>query len=290
MRIGSLINKATTPFFSFEFFPPGKEADLPAFYEAASELAALAPLFVSVTYGAGGAKQKNTVSVAKSLAELGLETMTHLTCVGAEPYAINEFLKELSANGIGNVLALRGDAPKGEPWNWANSAFRHAIDLVRHIKKEHPEMGIGVAAYPAPHPEARSFAEDRDHTAAKLEAGADFAISQLFFDPREYFDLVENLGKRGIHKPVIPGIMPIQSFESLRRVLSLCGARIPAKLYLELEEANTKGGAEAVRETGIKFAIGQIRQLLDFGAPGIHLYTLNKSGLSGRILKEAGLA
>ena len=149
-------------------------------------------------------------------------------------------------------------------------------------------MGIGVAGYPAPHPESPRFASDWRYTVAKIREGADFVITQLFFDVREYLHFVDRLSDMGVSVPVIPGILPIQSLESIRRTLSLCGANIPGKLYLALEEANAKGGAEAVREAGLKFAVQQIRTLLDNGAPGIHLYTLNKASMCLRIAEEVG--
>lgn len=289
MRIGDLVRKAKKPFFSLEFFPPAKTGQLSDFYQTVDELAALKPLFVSVTYGAGGGKQRNTLDVTAELARKGLNVMAHLTCVGAEPHAIREFLASLAQNGVDNVLALRGDPPLDREWDWQAGTFKHASDLVEFVKKEFPDMGVAVAAYPAPHPESPTFAEDREFTARKLAAGADFAVSQLFFDVREYIELQRSLEERGITVPVIPGIMTIQSLDSIKRVLSLCGANIPGKLYLELEEANAKGGPEAVREAGIAFATRQIRQLLDAGAPGIHLYTLNKSGICSRIAHECGL-
>lgn len=289
MRIGELIRKAKKPFFSLEFFPPAKPEQLPAFYHTVDELATLDPLFVSVTYGAGGGRQRNTLDVTAELARKGLNVMAHLTCVGAEPDGIRDFLKSLARNGVNDVLALRGDPPLDRDWNWQEGAFRHASDLVQFVKKEFPDMGVAVAAYPAPHPESPTFAEDREFTARKLAAGADFGVSQLFFDVREYIELRRSLAQRGIDVPVIPGIMTIQSLDSIKRVLSLCGANIPGKLYLELEEANARGGAEAVRDAGILFATRQIRQLLEAGAPGIHLYTLNKSGICSRIAHECGL-
>lgn len=289
MRIGELIRESSNQFFSLEFFPPGNKEQLPDFYKTVEQLAELRPLFVSVTYGAGGGKQQNTLNVTSCLAKRGLNVMAHLTCVGSEAGTIKRFITELLANGVDNVLALRGDQPKDKVWDWQKGAFRNAADLVRFVRKEFPRIGIGVAVYPSPHPESPTYELDREFTAQKLGAGADFGITQLFFDVREYIELMRCLRAKGISMPVIPGILPIQSFDSLKRVLSFCGANIPGKFYLELEAANARGGSEAVREAGLAFALGQIRQLLDAGAPGIHLYTLNKSALCARIIRESGL-
>lgn len=288
-KIRDLIQGRSKPFFSMEFFPPADPAQLPSFFDTVDKLAALSPLFASVTYGAGGKKQRNTLEITSQLASRGIPTMAHLTCVGASRQSLADFLDELEENGVNNVLALRGDAPKDADWNWDAGEFRHAADLVRFIRTYKPEMSIGVAAYPAPHPESPTFTLDRMHTAEKMRDGADFAVTQLFFDPREYLALRDSLQKEGIDKPVIPGILPIQSFEGLKRVLSLCGANIPARLYLELEKAQSGGGEDAMREAGLKFALELIRQLLDAGAPGIHLYTLNKSDLCEKIVRESGL-
>ncbi|MDE5832130.1 MAG: methylenetetrahydrofolate reductase [Desulfovibrio sp.] len=290
MRISELIRNSRKPFFSLEFFPPSDPANFDAFYDAVDELGKLKPLFASVTYGAGGKKQARTLEITSGVAGRGIPAMAHLTCVGANEKGIAEFVAGLQKNGIDNILALRGDYPEDRSWTPENSRFRHASDLVAFLKKEFPDMDAGVAVYPYPHPESPTFAEDRKWTAEKLASGADFAITQLFFDPREYIDLTENIRTRGAIAPVIPGIISIQSFESLKRILSLCGAHIPPKLYLRLEEANAKGGAGAVREEGAKIAVDMIRRLLELGAPGIHLYTLNKSALCETIIRESGLA
>lgn len=300
MRIANLINRADRPFFSFEFFPPSQPEQLPQFYETAAALGRLAPLFVSVTYGAGGSRQQNTLSVTASLAQMGLTVMAHLTCVGATFGAVASFVSDLLRHGVENVLALRGDPPKipihaeealakAQALAKVQPSFLHAADLVRFLRQNFPRLGIGVAAYPAPHPEAATFEQDRQYTAEKLAAGADFAITQVFFDTREYLELLTALRRKGITAPVVPGILPIQSLDSLRRVLSLCGANIPGKFYLELERAHEQGGQQAVREAGIAFALQQIRQLLDAGAPGIHLYTLNRNALCERLLAESHL-
>ena len=288
MHIGKMIRELSAPFYSLEFFPPSDTAQLPDFYATVDRLRALNPLFASVTYGAGGARQQNTLAVTAELARRGITAMAHLTCVGAEPQSIAAFLRDLQASGVNNVLALRGDPPADKPWDWNKAHFRHASDLVAFAREQQPGLGIGVAAYPAPHPESPSFAEDRRCTAEKMRAGADFALTQLFFDAREYEDLVSHLRGQGITTPVIPGILPIQSFDSLRRVLSLCGANIPGKLYLALEKANNDGGAEAVRQVGLDYAVRQIRSLLDAGAPGIHLYTLNKADMCLRLAEAVG--
>ena len=265
MNIGQLIAERGKPFYSFEFFPPKDPDQWPDFFKMAERLAPLEPLFTSVTYGAGGSSQDATLEIVSHLKkEFQFETMAHLTCVGATQDYITQYLQRLRDNGVDNVLALRGDIPKGQDIDWETAEFRHAADLVRFAKAHYPDMGIGVAGYPAPHPESPSFASDWRYTVAKIREGADFVITQLFFDVREYLHFVD------------------------RRTLSLCGANIPGKLYLALEEANAKGGAEAVREAGLKFAVQQIRTLLDNGAPGIHLYTLNKASMCLRIAEEVG--
>ena len=267
MNIGQLIAERGKPFYSFEFFPPKDPDQWPDFFKMAERLAPLEPLFTSVTYGAGGSSQDATLEIVSHLKkEFQFETMAHLTCVGATQDYITQYLQRLRDNGVDNVLALRGDIPKGQDIDWETAEFRHAADLVRFAKAHYPDMGIGVAGYPAPHPESPSFASD----------------------VREYLHFVDRLSDMGVSVPVIPGILPIQSLESIRRTLSLCGANIPGKLYLALEEANAKGGAEAVREAGLKFAVQQIRTLLDNGAPGIHLYTLNKASMCLRIAEEVG--
>ena len=290
MRIGTLLSQQTKPFVSFEFFPPAEESQLPAFYAVVKELQKMNPLFVSVTYGAGGSKQDKTLAVTRELVRMGLTTMAHLTCIGATEESIRSFLEALQEAGVDNVLALRGDPPRNTEWKPQSLFFRHASDLVRCIRLAYPSMGIAVAAYPTPHPESASYAEDRHRTAEKLAQGADFAITQLFFDVREYVAMVERLRANHCSQPIIPGILTIQSFAGLRRILSLSDAHIPGKLYLALEEADAKGGASAVREAGIRFAADEITRLLDAGAPGVHLYTLNRADICTELCERTGLA
>ncbi|MCR4666596.1 MAG: methylenetetrahydrofolate reductase [Desulfovibrio sp.] len=289
MHIGALLESRKTPFLSLEFFPPAEDAQLPPFYEVVSTLKTLDPLFASVTYGAGGSKQDRTLAVTAKICEMGLTTMAHLTCIGATEERIRAFLQALEKAGVMNVLALRGDPPKDTTIVPENMHFRHASDLVHFIRNEFPSMGIGVAAYPTPHPESESYAADRYFLAEKLSKGADFAVTQLFFDVREYVAMVDRVRKHNCNQPIIPGILTIQSIGSLRRILSLSGAHIPGKLYLALEEADQKGGAEAVREAGIRFAADEIRRLLDAGAPGVHLYTLNRAEICLELARLTGL-
>lgn len=293
MALCSILKNPPKPTLSLEFFPPAEESQMPAFYEVVDRLGVLRPLFASVTYGAGGNRPQNTLKVTGELIRRGWDVLAHLTCMGADPRTIRDFLIQMRDLGAHNVLALRGDPPRHadlEPGWEERTPFRHAADLVRFIHDELPDMCVGVAAYPFPHPESASFSEDRAHLVEKLRAGASFAITQLFFDVREYEALVSDLRSKGCDLPIVPGILPVRSFQSLRRILSLSGIPVPGKLYLALEEADARGGAEAVREVGTEFAVRQIRQLLDCGAPGIHLYTLNKAGMCLEVAREAGLA
>ena len=276
------------PFYSLEFFPPKERENWPVFFSTVETLRSLDPLFVSVTYGAGGGTRDYTLEITGHIAELGLTPMAHLTCVGATKQSISEYLHKLRASGVTNILALRGDVPQGQSICWSDCEFSYASDLVRYVHEGYPDFGIGAAAYLTPHPESGSFAADRKAAVFKLEQGSDFAVTQLFFDHREYFEYVAQMRAAGVQKPILPGVLPIPSFATLRRVLALSGCNIPAKLYLALEEADRQGGAEAVKEAGIAFAVQQIRRLLDGGAPGIHLYTLNKADTCLRIVQEVG--
>lgn len=289
MKIIDLITEQRTPFYSMEFFPPKERENWPGFFRTVERLKALNPLFASVTYGAGGSTQDNTLEITAHIKNgIGIEPMAHLTCVGADGGKIRDFLQQLRAEGVTNVLALRGDAPRNCEFSWADQEFQYASDLVSFVRTCCPEFGVGVAGYPAAHPESLTFRDDLAFTKVKLDAGSDFIVTQLFFDVREYFSFVEQLRAMGINKPVLPGILPIQSLASVRRILTLCGANIPGKLYLALEEANEKGGDAAVKEAGLAFAVEQIRRLVDGGAPGIHLYTLNKADMCLEIADRVG--
>lgn len=290
MRIIDLMGRKS-PFLSLEFFPPKERESWPKFFEIAGKLAELNPLFVSVTYGAGGGTQASTLDiVARLKGDLGLEPMAHLTCVAATEASILQFLDGLRAADIHNVLALRGDPPRDQPgFRFEGQPFQHASDLARLIRAHHPDMGVAVTAYPEPHTEAPSIAEELAWTRYKLQNGGDFAITQLFFDNRLYVDCVERLRAMGVTAPVVPGVLPILSLKSAKFILSLCGASIPGKFLAALEKAQDQGGDEAVYRIGLDYAKRQARELLDQGAPGVHLYTLNRAEPCLEIGRELAL-
>ncbi|MBU1229783.1 MAG: methylenetetrahydrofolate reductase [Proteobacteria bacterium] len=278
MRIAELI-PTRRPFLSLEFFPPKERDTWPKFFAEVEKLKALDPLFVSVTYGAGGGTQANTLDVVTHLKrEMGLEPMAHLTCVGASSAALGEFLRAISDAGIENVLALRGDPPKGvADFTFAGQEFQHASDLVRFIRVNFPHMGIGVAGTPTMHPESATLEDDLKWLKHKVDAGGQFVVSQLFFDNALFLDFVGRLRERGVSVPVLPGIMPIVSMKGAEFIASLNGKAVFGKHYAAIEAAFAKGGDDAVRELGLAHATSQIQGLMDAGVPGVHLYPLNRA-------------
>jgi methylenetetrahydrofolate reductase (NADPH) len=267
---------ARRPIFSFEFFPPKSDEGVAGLLETVATLRTLDPAFVSVTYGAGGSTRRRTVEVAKRIKhELGLEVLAHVTCSGSTVDEQRALLRDLEDAGIENVLALRGDPPKGQvPFVPADGGFRYASDLVALCEREF-DFCLGGACYPEKHPEAETFHADLDALELKVNAGARFLITQLFFDNRVYAEFVARVRARGITVPVIPGIMPITSFEQSERFTTMFGASVPPGLRAELEARRNE--PQAVAELGVAYATVQALELLDAGAPGIHFYTLNKS-------------
>jgi methylenetetrahydrofolate reductase (NADPH) len=277
MRIVDQMNEGEQ-FLSLEFFPPKDKNEWSAFFKTAGRLSRLNPLFASVTYGAGGSTQGDTLEIVTRLKkEHGLETMAHLTCVGAYRGVLEQFLDDLERAEVYNVLALRGDPPADTPPEFsACRTLLHASDLTAFIKEAHPGMGIGVAGYPETHPEAVGVREDLDYLKLKLDHGGDFVITQLFFDNSHYFDFVDRARAVGVIKPIIPGIIPVVSLKVIRRIVSMCGASLPPAYLAELEEADRSGGAAAVQRLGIAYAKRQAQELLAAGVPGVHIYTLNR--------------
>lgn len=266
-------------FLSLEYFPPRSREDWPAFFQTVQRLAHLNPLFASVTYGAGGSTTADSLEIVTRLQnEYHLETMAHLTCIGSTTDDIVPFLNKLTAAGVGNVLALRGDYPQGTAADaLPPSPLQHASDLVNLLQESFPAMGIGIAGYPEVHPEAESPQADLAYLKLKLDNGADFAITQLFFDNSLYHAFVQRARAAGITKPIIPGILPVVSLKVIKRIVSLCGATIPGEFLAQLEEADQAGGAEAVQKIGVAHARKQVRELLDSGVTGVHIYTLNRA-------------
>jgi methylenetetrahydrofolate reductase (NADPH) len=275
MRISQAL-ATQRPFFSFEFFPPRTDEAQQHLLETARTLRDLRPAFVSVTYGAGGSTRARTVEVAKQIQqEVGINVMAHLTCVASTRADLRGVLNELEAAGIENVLALRGDPPKDSSvFETLPGGFAHANDLIAMLERNY-HFCIGAACYPEKHIEATSFDEDLYNVKRKVDAGAEFLITQLFFDNDRYFAFVERARSIGITVPILPGIMPITNFEQIQRFTAMCGATIPPKLIAELQLRRDE--PKAVEELGVAFATLQCTDLLRRGAPGIHFYTLNKS-------------
>jgi methylenetetrahydrofolate reductase (NADPH) len=275
------------PLFSFEFFPPKDEAASLALMDTIRHLQELKPDFVSVTYGAGGSTRGKTIDLVSRIKhEIGIEPVAHLTCVGHSKGEIAAILQELSQKGIENILALRGDPPKGETAFKAHpDGFRYASELARFITQT-GGFSFGVAGYPEKHPEAVSLAADLENLKRKVDAGASFVTTQLFFHNGYYFDFVARARALGVKVPIIPGIMPITNFTQVQRFARMCGAHIPAPLFEELSAA--PNDLEAVTRIGIRHAAEQCRELLQKGAPGIHFYTLNRSHATREILAGLG--
>jgi methylenetetrahydrofolate reductase (NADPH) len=281
MRIAELYERGE-PVVSFEFFPPKTDAGYASLAQTIADLKRLSPGFVSVTWGAGGSTRRKTVDLVVSIQrEIGLTAMAHMTCVGAPRTELAETLTHLASEGLENVLALRGDPPKGatnfEP---VAGGFSYAHELVAFVRAN-TSLCVGGACYPERHPEAPSAEIDLANLVRKVRAGAEFLITQLFFDADDYTAFVARARAAGIAVPIVPGIMPVVSAANARRMAQLCGARIPEELEARLAHAGNDEAATL--EVGIAWATQQCRTLLERGAPGLHFYTLNKSPAARRV-------
>ena len=282
MRIDDLLAE-DGPVFSFEFFPPKTPEGVETLYETIRTLAPLEPGYVSVTYGAGGATRDGTVEISTTIKRKhGIETMAHLSCVGETVDKLREILTRLDEGGIENILALRGDPPRGEKeFKPPEGGLTSSSELAALISREF-DFGIGGACFPEVHPEAPSLEADIDFLRTKVDAGATFLITQLFFDNQAYWDFVPAARKAGIDVPIIAGIMPITSYAQIQRFCRLCAAVIPDPLGEAMEALG--GDEEAEAELGIAYAARQCEELLAGGAPGLHFYTLNKAPATRAIL------
>lgn len=278
--------RAERPAVSFEFFPPKDDDGETQLWQTIDDLTGLHPTFVSVTYGAGGTSQDRTVRVTERIArESSLLPVGHLTLVGQSRGEIETVLKQYAASGVAHVLALRGD-PKGgprAPWEAHPDGMDHAIELVE-LAHEVGGLSVGVAAFPEGHPDAADLDHDADVLVAKANAGASFAITQLFFRASDYFDLVDRVRARGCDLPILPGIMPILNFGQVARMAELSGAEIPREVLDQIEPI--ADDRAAVRATGIALATQLCRDLLAGGAPGLHFITLNRSTATREIFEQ----
>ena len=273
---------------SLEFFPPKDDAGVEALRATAGALRRIQPDFVSVTYGAGGTTRDRTAQGSALLrAEFGFTVMPHLTCVGHSRAELNALADRIHAGGFRNIMTLRGDPPKGATeFQPAPDGLRHASELAALLKARHADFCLGVAGYPEKHPEAPSLEADLGHLRRKVDAGAAFITTQLFFDNDVFHRFVEKCRAAGIQVPIVPGIMPVLSLKQIQRFTQMCGASLPARLTARLEAA--ADNAEVMETIGIDWALNQIRGLVDAGAPGYHLYILNRA--KGALTLAAGLA
>ncbi|GAC1653628.1 MAG: methylenetetrahydrofolate reductase [NAD(P)H] [Vulcanimicrobiaceae bacterium] len=264
------------PFFSFEFFPPQDDAGVDDLFATLETLRSLRPAYVSITYGAGGSTRARTLDLSKRIQnELGITTMMHVTCVGASKRELRDLFYDLSAANIENIMALRGDPPRGAAGFVVDPhGFAYASELIAMLKKEF-DFSIGAACYPETHPQAVSPADDIKHLVEKVEAGAQFLVTQICFDNDKYFEFVERVRAAGVTVPILPGLWPITNYKQIARIAQLCGSAMHPKLLAELEARADE--PEAVKELGVSYATLQATDLLKRGAPGIHFYTLNKS-------------
>ncbi len=277
MTILQQLTTAGRPLVSVEFFPPKTDKARATFDDSAAALRELQPDFVSVTCGAGGSGDGQTLSICETLRSDGYQTvMPHLTCVGASRDQIGRAVDEIAERGFRNIMALRGDPPRGEQdFTPAPDGFRHAAELVAFVKDRQPELCLGVAGYPEGHPEAVSLEEDIRYLKEKVDAGADFITTQLFLHNHVYFDFVEKCRAAGITVPIVPGLLPVISLKQVTRMLEFCKFHLPADLLARLEVAN--GDPAKMERVGVYWAMEQISELVEGGAPGVHLYLLNRA-------------
>jgi methylenetetrahydrofolate reductase (NADPH) len=288
VRIDEILATADEPVFSFEFFPPKTDEGEQKLRATLEDLRAFEPDFVSVTYGALGSTRERTVELTKWIKQdLGIEAMAHLSCVGATREELAAILDGIAYAGIENVLALRGDPPRGETeWRPHPGGLHYSTELAALISERYP-FSVGAACFPEVHPEAPDRAHDIRFLKRKVQSGASFLITQLFFDNELYFGFIEEARAAGIDVPIIPGIMPITDAGQIKTITGMCGASIPEALLAALDYRS--GDRDAVLQLGVAYATLQCAELLARGAPGIHFYTLNRSPATRAILSALNL-
>jgi len=283
MQVSKLL-LTQTPLFSFEFFPPKTAAAESDFWSAVEDVAALKPAFVSVTYGAAGSSREFSLSCLQRLRQkTNLEIVAHLALANHSKAKLLELVGRISQLGIDNILALRGDAVET-----TYDGLRFAADFIHLIRQHYPHICIGAACYPEVHPEAENAEADLLHLKRKVEAGADFLVSQLFFDNRVFLEFIQRVRAVGVKVPILPGILPVMRLEQAQRIMKLCGAKPHLPLFQRLEAL--KENPAEMEALGIAFATAQCMELLSSGMPGIHFYTLNRSSATRSIVKGIGAA
>lgn len=288
MKISTLYQQKK-PVISFEIFPPKSTMPIETIFSTLEGLIKLNPDFISVTYGAGGSSRDRTKEIASKIKnQYKVETLHHLTCVGHSASEIDQIIKDLESENIENVLALRGDPPAGvDDFDFANCEFKYAVDLIKHIKKN-SDVCVAAAAYPEGHAHCTRLSDDLNWLKFKVDQGVDFLISQLYFDNRIFYNFLENARRIGIQCPVAAGILPVLNASQIKRIISLCGASMPAKLLMLVEKYGHNN--EDMEKAGLEYATRQVRDLLENGVDGIHLYTMNKPQQISEIVKNVGLA
>jgi len=287
MRIIDLFN-SKKPVVSFEIFPPKIDTPIETIFDALDKFKSLNPDYMSVTYGAGGSQKDRTLEIASKIkSSYGIESMAHFTCVGHSIEEINKMLESMKENNIQNILALRGDFPADQPdFDFSKNSFKHASELISHTKSMNRDLCIGAAAYLEGHPECKRMKDDLMNLKNKVDCGVDFLVTQLFFDNRLFYDFQDKAIQIGINCPITAGIMPIFSTR-IKTMTARSECSIPAKLVLMIDKY--QDNPDDLLKAGIEYASAQIRDLIDNGVDGIHLYTMNRPKSSSDILKNAGL-
>lgn len=272
--------------FSFEVFPPKSDNSLESIYNTIGELKDLEPDFISVTYGAMGSSKDKTVEIASRIKNhFGIESIAHLTCVTSSRQELEDTIRQLKNENIDNILALRGDIPAGFDFSTLDDNYRYASDLIKHIRRQ-DDMTIAAACYPEKHIEALSLEQDIDNLKRKVDEGADFLITQLFFDNELFYDYYNMIQKKGINIPIIAGILPVLNKNQTNKIVELSGCKFPSKFTRILNKYHDD--PVALKEAGTIYATEQITDLLSWGIKGIHLYTMNKSDTAKRIMDNIG--
>lgn len=275
---------------SFELFPPKTAKGMDSLFEQLRELVACGPSYITCTYGAGSSTRDRTLDVLQRvIAEYPhIPVASHLTCIGATPDSLRAYLEQAGNMGVRDIVALRGDLPKDQPDSAsADGAFPYAVNLVRFIRAHFPAFGVAVGGYPETHPEAPSRAKDMEHLKAKVDAGADVVITQLFYDNYDFYRFRDRCEREGIHVPIVPGVLPITSRPQIERMTALCGASLPPKLMERLQSQEDEEGQFLV---GLYYAARQVEELVEQGVPGVHFYVLNKSRAAAFICRALNLS